>query len=102
MPENELADLQALNQAFGGQATAGDANQGQGNGYAQTVTQNGVTSTVPALERTSSKVIVRPVAAAGFKSYLSERAFVRTEGSTMFGGDGSPYIELRIGVGVDF
>jgi ABC-type uncharacterized transport system substrate-binding protein len=38
VPENEVADLQALNQAFGGQATAGDANMGQGNGYAKTVT----------------------------------------------------------------
>jgi hypothetical protein len=70
--------------------------------YAQTVTQNGVTSTVPALERASSKVIVRPVVAAGFKSYLSEHAFVRTEGSTMFGPDGSPYLALRLGVGFDF
>jgi len=70
--------------------------------YAQTVTQNGVTSTVPALDRTSSKVIVRPVVAAGFKSYLSEHAFVRTEGSTMFGSDGSPHIALRVGVGFDF
>jgi ABC-type uncharacterized transport system substrate-binding protein len=38
VPENELKDLQALNQAFGGQATAGDANAGQGTGYSQTVT----------------------------------------------------------------
>lgn len=38
VPENELQDLQALNQAFGGQMTAGNANQGQGTGYAQTVT----------------------------------------------------------------
>jgi len=45
---------------------------------------------------------VRPVAAAGFKSYLNEHVFVRTEGSTMFGPDGSPYLALRLGVGFDF
>ncbi|WP_244534604.1 DUF1007 family protein [Hyphomicrobium sp. CS1GBMeth3] len=38
IPENELADLQALNQSFGGQLTTGDANQGMGLGYARTVT----------------------------------------------------------------
>lgn len=38
IPENELADLQALNQSFGGQLTTGDANQGAGLGYARTVT----------------------------------------------------------------
>ncbi len=35
--EKDLADLQRLNDAFGGQLTAGDANQGSGLGYASTV-----------------------------------------------------------------
>lgn len=35
--EKESADLKRLNEAFGGQLTAGNANQGAGLGYAQTV-----------------------------------------------------------------
>lgn len=38
VPENELDQLKQLNDAFGGQMTAGDANAGMGMGYAQTVT----------------------------------------------------------------
>lgn len=38
IPENELEQLQALNESFGGQLTAGDANAGMGLGYAKTVT----------------------------------------------------------------
>lgn len=38
IPENELEQLQALNDSFGGQLTAGDANAGMGLGYAKTVT----------------------------------------------------------------
>jgi ABC-type uncharacterized transport system substrate-binding protein len=35
--DKDLADLQRLNDAFGGQLTAGDANQGTGVGYASTI-----------------------------------------------------------------
>ncbi len=38
IPENELAELQKLNESFGGQLTAGDQNAGMGLGYAKTVT----------------------------------------------------------------
>jgi ABC-type uncharacterized transport system substrate-binding protein len=38
IPENELAELQKLNESFGGQLTTGDQNQGMGLGYAKTVT----------------------------------------------------------------
>jgi ABC-type uncharacterized transport system substrate-binding protein len=38
VPETELEDLKALNESFGGQLTAGDANAGAGMGYAKTVT----------------------------------------------------------------
>lgn len=38
IPENELDQLKALNDSFGGQLTTGDANQGMGLGYAKTVT----------------------------------------------------------------
>ncbi|WP_295556212.1 DUF1007 family protein [uncultured Hyphomicrobium sp.] len=38
IPENELAELQKLNESFGGQLTTGDQNAGMGLGYAKTVT----------------------------------------------------------------
>jgi ABC-type uncharacterized transport system substrate-binding protein len=38
MPKEDIDQLQALNDAFGGQLTAGNANQGMGAGYAKTVT----------------------------------------------------------------
>lgn len=38
IPQNELDQLQALNDSFGGQLTAGDANAGMGMGYSKTVT----------------------------------------------------------------
>jgi ABC-type uncharacterized transport system substrate-binding protein len=38
IPENELAELQKLNESFGGTLTAGDQNSGMGMGYAKTVT----------------------------------------------------------------
>lgn len=40
IPANELADLNALNQALSGQLTAGNQNQGMGSGYAKTVKIN--------------------------------------------------------------
>jgi len=38
IPQNELEQLKALNESFGGQLTAGDQNSGMGGGYARTVT----------------------------------------------------------------
>lgn len=38
IPQNELEQLKALNESFGGQMTTGDANAGMGLGYAKTVT----------------------------------------------------------------
>ncbi len=38
VPQKDLEQLQSLNQAFGGQMTAGNANMGMGFGYAPTVT----------------------------------------------------------------
>ena len=68
----------------------------------QIYTQNRVTYTAPALDRTDSSVIVRPVVAAGFKSYFSERTFLRTEAAAMFDAQGSPHVALRVGFGFDF
>lgn len=38
VPQDDLDQLQALNDAFGGKMTAGNANEGMGAGYAKTVT----------------------------------------------------------------
>jgi Outer membrane protein beta-barrel domain len=70
--------------------------------YPQTYTQNRITYTVPSLDRTDSTIVVRPMVAAGFKSYFNERTFMRTEGMTSFGADGSPHLAARIGFGFDF
>lgn len=70
--------------------------------YPQTFTQNGATYSAPSLDRTDSAIFVRPVAAAGFKSYFNERTFLRTESAAMFDTQGSPHIALRVGFGFDF
>jgi hypothetical protein len=68
----------------------------------QTLTQSGVTYSVSALDRIDSTVIVRPVVAAGCKSYFNERVFVRTEGQALFDAHRNPFISVRAGVGIDF
>lgn len=70
--------------------------------YPQTYTQNRITYSVPALDRTDMSIAARPVAAAGYKSYFNERAFMRTELQASFGRDGSLHPALRIGFGFDF
>ena len=70
--------------------------------YPQAFAQNGVTYSSPAIDRTGSAVFVRPVAAAGFKSYFNERTFLRTEAAAMFDPQGSPHVALRVGFGFDF
>jgi hypothetical protein len=44
----------------------------------------------------------RPYLATGFKAYLSERAFIRTDIRTSWSGDGLAALAWRSGVGVDF
>jgi hypothetical protein len=70
--------------------------------FPQTYTQNRITYSVPPLDRTDSDVVVRPMLAAGFKSYFNERTFMRTEGMSSFGTDGSPHLAFRVGFGFDF
>jgi hypothetical protein len=45
---------------------------------------------------------VRPVVAAGYKSYFNEHAFMRTELQTSFGADATLHPAIRIGFGFDF
>jgi hypothetical protein len=68
----------------------------------QIVTQSRVTYNAPGLDRTDSSVIVRPIAAAGFKSYFNERTFLRTEAAAVFDSHASPHVALRVGFGFDF
>ena len=55
---------------------------------------------VPAIDNVSYSV--RPVVAGGFKFYVSQRAFVRTEVRTSFSADRPLAIQWRGGVGIDF
>ena len=55
---------------------------------------------LPAIDRTSYSV--RPVVSGGFKFYVNERAFVRTEVRTAFSTERPLAIEWRGGVGFDF
>jgi len=68
----------------------------------QTFTQQGFTYSVSAIDRTDSTVMVRPVVAAGCKSYFNERVFMRSEGQVLFDRRGNPFVSLRAGVGIDF
>ena len=70
--------------------------------HAQTITQNRITYSVPALDRTDSRVLARPVVAAGYKWYFNERTFMRSEVQASFGPDGSLHPALRVGFGFDF
>jgi outer membrane protein W len=44
----------------------------------------------------------RPVAVAGFKWYVSERAFIRTDIKTILSTDGAQAVAWRFGIGSDF
>jgi len=55
---------------------------------------------VPAIDKVSYSV--RPVVTGGFKFYVSQRAFVRTEVRTSFSADRPLAIQWRGGVGIDF
>jgi hypothetical protein len=68
----------------------------------QIFTQEGVTYGVTAIDRTETTILVRPVVAAGCKSYFNERVFVRPEGQALFDRRGNPFVSLRVGVGIDF
>jgi hypothetical protein len=44
----------------------------------------------------------RPFVAGGFKAYLSERAFIRTDLRMSWSADGLTAVAWRSGIGVDF
>lgn len=53
-------------------------------------------------ERRSTRLLMRPYVAGGFKSYFNERVFVRPEIATAFNSDGASQWTFRVGFGVDF
>jgi hypothetical protein len=58
---------------------------------------------VPALaEGTSTTWRTRPFVTTGFKAYVAERAFIRSDVRTTFDGDGVGQVSWRTGVGFDF
>jgi hypothetical protein len=60
------------------------------------------TYTLPADSRSRSVTLLRPLVAAGFKSYLNDWVFVRPEGSLAFKRSGTTQFNLRLDIGVDF
>ena len=57
---------------------------------------------VPPLDERTTRVLARPFAAGGFKSYLSRSVFVRTEGRVGVGPSGPRQVSILAGVGFDF
>jgi hypothetical protein len=56
----------------------------------------------PPGEETRTLYLARPFVSAGFKVYVSERAFIRTDWRTAFSSDGVTTLAWRIGIGFDF
>jgi hypothetical protein len=57
---------------------------------------------LPPFESRETHVQVRPFLAGGFKSYFTERTFVRSEVSAGFSDRGLSQFAVRLGFGVDF
>jgi hypothetical protein len=70
--------------------------------FATVYTRGVVNFPIPPIDEHRTIVQVRPFAAAGFKSYFTERTFVRSELSTAFSSRGLTQLSLGLGFGVDF
>lgn len=68
----------------------------------QTRTVNRISYTVPAFDRRTTSVLANPFVAAGFKSYFSDRVFVRSEGLAALGSRGVDQMTFRLTFGLDF
>jgi hypothetical protein len=51
---------------------------------------------------TQTRYLARPFVSAGFKMYVSERAFIRTDLRTSLSSDGMTTLGWRNGIGFDF
>jgi outer membrane protein W len=56
----------------------------------------------PPQVETQTQYLARPFVSAGFKVYVSERAFIRTDWRTAFSSDGVTTLAWRNGIGFDF
>jgi len=65
-------------------------------------TRQNVNYPIAPIDERRAIVQVRPFAAAGFKSYFTERTFVRSELSTAFSSRGLTQLSIGLGFGVDF
>ena len=57
---------------------------------------------VPPIDERTTTVLGRPFVAGGFKSYLSRKAFVRSEARAAFSSRGIRQLSVLAGIGVDF
>lgn len=68
----------------------------------QTVCVRGPCAPIPMPGETDVAYAVRPFATVGFKLYMSERAFIRSDVQTTFSTRGVETARWRAGIGVDF
>lgn len=59
-------------------------------------------SQVPPIDDRTTTVLGRPFVAGGFKSYISRKAFVRSEARAAFSSAGTRQLSITAGIGVDF
>jgi hypothetical protein len=57
---------------------------------------------VPPIDDRTTTVLGRPFVAGGFKSYISRKAFVRSEARAAFSSAGTRQLSITAGIGVDF
>ena len=57
---------------------------------------------VPPIDEHTTAVLGRPFVAGGFKSYISRKAFVRSEARAAFSSTGMRQLSITAGIGVDF
>ena len=57
---------------------------------------------VPPIDERTTSVLGRPFVAGGFKSYISRKAFVRSEARAAFSSRGVRQVSVLAGIGVDF
>jgi len=65
-------------------------------------TLNGISFTVPTINRRTTSIVAHPFVAGGFKSYFNDRAFLRSEMAVAVGSGGPDQMTLRVGFGLDF
>ena len=62
----------------------------------------GVCPPLPITSEAETSYETRPVAVGGFKWYVSERVFIRTDIRSILSTDGADAVAWRFGIGSDF